>query len=364
MSNKRTRCPKNSSEDESLRIKVSNHQPVVIETYVQKQSNQQSCCDVVFSFDTTGSMLQVLDSVRRNLTTTVARLFEEIPGILIGIICHGDYCDYPLMCWKHDLSTDVDSIKEFITCSKNTSGGDPEECYEFILQQACLFSWKASVKIMVIIGDEEPHQQGYVMPQQIPGFEARLHIDWKEETRKLQQQNIMVFSCHAYAERSSINCLHFYQYISKTTNGYYFPLSKLEMFKEYMVAICLKAADGAETIQSLKQQQQELQEEIEQMMQTQQTNSEAFENKITELSEIMDANREVESGCIFSSPLVAKSAARTRTKTKTKSRVDSFIQEMSQRNQSLDESSSQFIQIISDSLPIGTLQTIDSPRLE
>ena len=49
--------------------------------------------EIVFSFDTTGSMYPCLTQVRRKIETTVTRLMNEIPGMRIGIIAHGDYCD-------------------------------------------------------------------------------------------------------------------------------------------------------------------------------------------------------------------------------------------------------------------------------
>ena len=49
--------------------------------------------EVVFSFDTTGSMYPCLTQVRRKIKGTVTRLMKEIPGMRIGIIAHGDYCD-------------------------------------------------------------------------------------------------------------------------------------------------------------------------------------------------------------------------------------------------------------------------------
>jgi hypothetical protein len=50
--------------------------------------------DVVFSFDTTGSMSQCIGEVRRKVKQVISRLFQEIPGIKIGIVAHGDY-------WSH-----------------------------------------------------------------------------------------------------------------------------------------------------------------------------------------------------------------------------------------------------------------------
>ena len=41
--------------------------------------------EVVFSFDTTGSMYPCLTQVRRKIKDTVSRLLDEVPGIRIGI---------------------------------------------------------------------------------------------------------------------------------------------------------------------------------------------------------------------------------------------------------------------------------------
>src|SRR5579885_2809732 len=68
--------------------------------------------EVVFSFDTTGSMYPCLTQVRRKVKSTVTRLAEEIDGIRIGIIAHGDYCDKgSTYVTKHlDLTDNVDKI--------------------------------------------------------------------------------------------------------------------------------------------------------------------------------------------------------------------------------------------------------------
>jgi hypothetical protein len=46
--------------------------------------------DVVFSFDTTGSMYPCLSQVRRSVKETAKRLFAEIKGLRVGVIAHGD----------------------------------------------------------------------------------------------------------------------------------------------------------------------------------------------------------------------------------------------------------------------------------
>jgi hypothetical protein len=85
--------------------------------------------EIVFSFDTTGSMYPCLTQVRRKLNNTIARLLNEIPGIRIGIIAHGDYCDAgSTYVTKHfDLSGDVKQICNFVETVEATGGGDAPE---------------------------------------------------------------------------------------------------------------------------------------------------------------------------------------------------------------------------------------------
>src|SRR5918911_641590 len=119
-----------------------------------------SAVEVVFSFDTTGSMYPGLTQVRRNVKSTVTRLGEEIPGIRIGIIAHGDYCDQGVTyVTKHlPLTDDVDAICRFVETVGPTGGGDAPECYELVLHEAQSLSWtKGYQKAFVLIGDDVPH---------------------------------------------------------------------------------------------------------------------------------------------------------------------------------------------------------------
>jgi hypothetical protein len=220
-------------------------------------------CDIVFSFDTTGSMSSVIKSLRENLSETIQKLFEEVPGIRIGIIVHGDYCDFPNMCWKVNLSRDFDVINDFVNSAPDTSGGDYAECYELVLKSAVDFNWESEVRVLVVIGDATPHEVGYeIRAKNIKGIDTKLNINWREELKKLKEKKVTVFSCHALPERNK-ESISFYYDISNETGGYYFCLDDLQSFKEYMIAICLKAADGAENIELLKERQEELKKEIE-----------------------------------------------------------------------------------------------------
>src|ERR1700722_14874364 len=146
--------------------------------------------EAVFSFDTTGSMYPCLTQVRRNVKSTGARLGEESPGIRIGIIAHGDYCDKGVTyVTKHlALTDDVDAICRFVENVGPTGGGDAPECYELVLREAQSQPWTvAATKALVLIGDEVPHP-----PAHNPG-----RLDWRQEAVALTKAGVAVYDVKA-----------------------------------------------------------------------------------------------------------------------------------------------------------------------
>src|SRR5205085_2518463 len=61
--------------------------------------------DVVFSFDTTGSMHTCLAQVRKKVKETVGNLFEEIPNLRVDVIAHGpnDRQNTKKLDWRNEL---------------------------------------------------------------------------------------------------------------------------------------------------------------------------------------------------------------------------------------------------------------------
>ena len=301
-------CAAGSVSDTPLR-KRNETSPLVIDHQVQDEKlNEDDClCDVIFSFDTTGSMNSIIDSVRKNLVNTVDRLFNEIKGIRIGVIVHGDYCDYPKMCYKIEPSRQVETLKQFIKQAPNTSGGDSPECYEFVLNLAQKMTWKSKVKVLVLIGDESPHEVGYDFPKKLPDLGEKLKISWKEETKKCKENGIAIFSCHGLSEMNS-RSKPFYEYIANQTGGFYLPLDELSSFPEYMVGICMKAMDGAEDYQSLLQNQHVIKEKINN------AKDEKERNELLETEKMLNTTiEEINNSNVFSP--VARSAMKSIRKT-------------------------------------------------
>ena len=293
--------------------------PAVIEMQ-SNAGNEPYSCDVVFSFDTTGSMRSVIDNVRQNLKTTIEKLFEEVPGIRIGLIAHGDYCDYPRMMWKISPTKDVEALKEFIIDNKNSSGGDAPECYEYVLHVANGLDWKADVRVLVVIGDESPHEKGYCMPRKIPGFTSSLHIDWKEEATKLKEKNVTIFSCHALPDNNR-QSIPFYTTIATMTKGIYLKLDEFADFQHYMVTICLKASDDAEALELIKRRQDEL-EKMLQDMSLETTERESLRMEMETTSAAIDG---AERGEHLTSPAFLTATKSVRKAYKTPNKTNTYI---------------------------------------
>lgn len=153
--------------------------------------------DIVFSFDTTGSMRPCIRQVRKNVRETCKLLFESIDDLRIGIIAHGDYCDGKRGVSILDLTNDSKAIDKFIRDAPDTSGGDSDEFYERILHEARKLDWYSDNRAFVMIGDAEPHRVGYKYNS------IRYNVDWKDEAIALMEEGISIYSIHALPQYKS-----------------------------------------------------------------------------------------------------------------------------------------------------------------
>ncbi len=199
--------------------------------------------EVVFSFDTTGSMYPCLTQVRRKIKNTVTRLMDEIPIIRIGIIAHGDYCDErsTYVTKRFDLSGDVDAICDFVQNVEPTGGGDAPECYELVLHEAQSLSWtKAASKSLVLIGDDVPH----------PPAHNPKKLNWRQEIDKLADLGIAAYGVQAL-NRS--HATPFYTEIANKSGGFHLNLDQFSYITDMFLAICYKQSSD-EQLQAYEQE--------------------------------------------------------------------------------------------------------------
>ncbi|XP_071104580.1 uncharacterized protein [Haliotis cracherodii] len=216
-------------------------------TPVSEEINQEQLCEimgsfdnggrrveVVFSFDTTGSMYSCLNEVRRKLRDTCLRLIADIPSIRIGLIAHGDYCDqgsqYVLR--SIDLTSDVQRLVSFAMDVPQTGGGDTPECYEWVLRKAQQLDWsEESAKALVVIGDAEPHPPSY----------TDQNINWKDELDVLTGMGVKVYGVKANS--SSASAKPFYEELAERSGGCFLELRHFNVITDMFLAVCYRESN-------------------------------------------------------------------------------------------------------------------------
>jgi len=186
--------------------------------------------DVVISFDTTGSMYPVLTQVRRKVKAAVQRLMHELPGMRIGIIAHGDYCDAgSTYVTQHlELTQDTTAITDFVEQTQATGGGDAPECYELVLHEARTLTWRPeATRVFILIGDDVPHQPA-ANPQ---------HLNWRTEVAALTAQSISVYAVQALNRR---HATPFYTELAHASGGFHLNLDQFAEITDMLMAICYR----------------------------------------------------------------------------------------------------------------------------
>jgi len=191
--------------------------------------------EIVFSFDTTGSMYPCLAQVRKKLHGTVSRLMKEIPGIRIGVIAHGDYCDAgsTYVTKILDLTDDANAVVRFVDRVGQTGGGDAPECYELVLREAQSLSWTVGYqRAFVLIGDDVPHG-----PSDNPK-----RLDWRKEVDALGRMGVPVYGVQALARR---HATPFYKELAEKSGGFHLSLDQFAHVTDMLLAVCYKQSSDA-----------------------------------------------------------------------------------------------------------------------
>lgn len=214
--------------------------------------------EVVFSFDTTGSMSACLAQVRSDVERTVRRLMKDIGDIRIGIITHGDYCDGFQAINIMDLNQDVDKICQFIKAAPGTGGGDAPENYELVLREANKLSWDPNAaKALVVIGDECPHPPSYTTEK----------INWWHELDALIEKNVKVYGVHALGGHHSAP---FYSELSERSGAASINFNNFNLITDMFLAICYRQASVAQLakFEDELRKENKMDGELESIMQT------------------------------------------------------------------------------------------------
>lgn len=194
--------------------------------------------DVVFAFDTTGSMAEYIQSVKRHVQTTIPQMFENTPNLVMGVVAFGDYCDmknandFGLAYQRSNFTNNQQHLIDFVNKAKSTGGGDADEFYELVIKKITEETpWReGSKRLVIFIADCNPHEIGYRHPY-IPNGGIN-KIDWRVEAKKAADKGIQfdTFTISAHHQGQWMKEL------SKITNGVSLPFQSAHKTEEVLRA--------------------------------------------------------------------------------------------------------------------------------
>ena len=123
--------------------------------------------DVVFAVDTTGSMNDDMDVLKKEWIPELIKQFAEFKDLQIGLLFYRDYNDdyhfkgLPVkpFAFTKDLTLFTKNLNSVRI--RGMEGGDkPEAVYEALYASMTYFEWREdSVKKVILVGDAEPHSK-------------------------------------------------------------------------------------------------------------------------------------------------------------------------------------------------------------
>ncbi len=190
--------------------------------------------DVVFVFDTTGSMYKYLEDVRRQLSHLTEQIAKRIAGVRIGVIAFGDHCDErkTYLVKVCPLTDNWQKIADWIWDVESTYGGDEPEAVEDALYEANVLNWRFNTaRAIVLVGDAPPHgvsDSKNVCPNQ---------RDWEVETHALAQKAIHVYPVQCGGKDDATRA---FAHIAEHTQGIHLALREAADLVDVLIGVCMK----------------------------------------------------------------------------------------------------------------------------
>jgi hypothetical protein len=113
--------------------------------------------DLVLCIDTTGSMRNDIDAIRKTLVPMMEELLPSFVDFRIGMVLYKDYYEEYLT-RKMPFTSDFGQFQKSLNSIQPRGGKDiPEAVYEALYEGASAFPWEAESRLLILVGDAPPH---------------------------------------------------------------------------------------------------------------------------------------------------------------------------------------------------------------
>lgn len=186
-------------------------------TGIRRHNNMRKV-QIAFVVDTTGSMGWLREVLKKALTDRAAKLLKVFPGVEIAFIFIGDDVNRSERYSVEVLTftKDVNAIVRWMDKVGNSYGGGPHANYPLGLRAARQLPWAGdAVKIVEVIGDEEPQRDGFT-------YLDGTTCDWRFEAKQLVGMGCSIDAVHCFPGMQR-RTKWFYQELAKIGGGLYLP---------------------------------------------------------------------------------------------------------------------------------------------
>ncbi len=215
-------------------------------------SSQIASLDILFCFDTTGSMYRFLEQVRSEITHLSQMIQNHIPKSRVGVIAHGDYCDASTAYVTRglDFTTDIVKISRFIWGTQKTDGGDFPEAIEEALFKANQMDWRlGSRRAIALIGDAPPH--GVIDSVK----NCKYGHFWRREVEALKRKGIKIYAIQCGRHRDTERV---FREMAQITGGVYLNLHNINDLVDLLIGVCMREVGLLMTFQEQLRRSQQL----------------------------------------------------------------------------------------------------------
>jgi hypothetical protein len=134
--------------------------------------------DLVLCLDTTSSMTDDIDSVRRMLIPMLREIIDKYSQFRIGMVLYKDYLEDYLN-RVIPFTDDFSAFQRTLNAIRVSGGRDiPEAVYEALYEAAVKFPWEAEERLIILIGDAPPHhrQRGSISKEMVDQAAAERNL--------------------------------------------------------------------------------------------------------------------------------------------------------------------------------------------
>jgi hypothetical protein len=113
--------------------------------------------DLVFCIDTTASMKNDIEAVKKDLVSILNAQKERFRGFRVGITLYKDYYD-EYVTRVLPFTSDMKTFQKNLNGISVSGGRDiPEAAHEALYEAVTKFPWRAGERLIILIGDAPPH---------------------------------------------------------------------------------------------------------------------------------------------------------------------------------------------------------------